>query len=384
MAQLVDSSCFHHGVHEVLRGARPRNPAALREADRIAECTVDNLKTLMGADDADEAVLRDPAAGDESSHEAPGTWGNSPAPDDVRKAFKGLKPLVVANRGFPENRKWNERGMYGCMQALFLFVAHHVKRGLAGSDLRRQARLILPYAEVDANPWHADDERQPDLGLTIRWLGDDVSCVPDKADYADAFAILEAKGERESSARGRDSTLGPATKDAFVQLLDYTRHLYSNQVDRRYAWGLTQCRAEARACFMLHDCVLATHAMDLRSEDGRREFVRLIVDWSTCEYHQLGLDPTIQWLEELGCWEIGVPDERNARSDTGNGDTGGRDAGGDMAPYYFAKSFARGNSLLGSHTRYFMATQVRPARNVKDDPTFNPQMLIKDSWSLMQ
>ncbi|KAJ2769508.1 hypothetical protein IWQ57_003073, partial [Coemansia nantahalensis] len=342
MAQLVDSSCFRHGQRRVLNQARPWAPAALREADRITECAVENLKTLMGAARTDEAELRDPAAGDGSTHEATGAWGNPPLPDDIREAFKGLKPLVAARRGFPENEEWNERGMYGCMQALFLFVAYHVKRGLAGSDLRRQARLILPYAEIDANPWHVDDERQPDLGLTIRWLGDDVSCVPGNADYADAFAILEANGERESSGRASEPTLGPATKDAFVQLLDSTRHLYSNQVDRRYAWGLTQCRAEARACFMLHDCVLATHAMDLRSEDGRREFVRLIVDWSTCEYHQLGLDPTIQWLEELGCWQVEVFDTHNTSSGTGGGDEGG-----DTASYYFAETLARANHLLG-------------------------------------
>ncbi|KAJ2759233.1 hypothetical protein IWQ57_006608, partial [Coemansia nantahalensis] len=288
MIQLVISPHFQHGQRGVLDRARPRDPAALREADRIADCAAANLKDLMGADDANEANLRDPAAGDGPPHEATGTWGNSPVPSRIREAFRSLKPLVDSTSRFPENEKWNEREMYGCLQALFLFIAHHVKRGLAGSDFRRQARLILPYELVDVIPEDADDDHRPDLGLETRWLGDAVSCIPGKTKYTAAFAIVEAKGELESSGRGgkpkggpgsggggsepeRDPsdgggvgggcepergpsgsgrTLGKATKDAFVQLLDYTRHLYANQADRRYAWGLTTCRAEARACLI--------------------------------------------------------------------------------------------------------------------------------------
>ncbi|KAJ2767032.1 hypothetical protein IWQ57_004121, partial [Coemansia nantahalensis] len=300
----------------------------------------------------------------------------------IRAAFRDLKPLVDATSGFPENKKWNEREMYSCLQALFLFVAYHVKHGLSDICHRIRVQLILPYAEVDANPWHADDDNRPDLGLAVRWLesNDDVACIPGKADYEDAFAILEAKGERESSRSGSESTLDTATKDAFAQVVDYTRQLYAEQIDRRYAWGLTQCCAKTRACLLVNNGMVATHAMDLRTEDGRRELVRLIVDWSLGEFHQLGFDPSIRRLHDLGCWEIEVPRLRN----TGGGDTGGGAAGGDTVLYYFAKSLVRADRLRGRHTRCFAATLVKPTAEVTKDNPLIPQVVIKDAWSYVE
>ncbi|KAJ2715801.1 hypothetical protein H4R19_001000 [Coemansia spiralis] len=408
-------------------------------ANQIAECAAANL----------EALIDPPADGTEVAFQVPAgdyRWPRSAAmsPDfeliepKIRSAFGTLRPLVVETADSPADADWKEKNMYGWIEALTLFVAHHVDCGLREPSYRGQARKVLPYAVPDRNPQYSDDFARPDQGLALRSIEYEVHHVTGEVDYSDVFALVEAKGERAAPDGGSESPLNSVTEKAFVQLLNYTRQAYSKQVFRRFAWGLTQCCAEARACVLVSSGIVATHAMDLHGVVGRRELVQLLVDWSLCEYHQLGLDPSIRWIEDLNCWEIDVPrstgmdstssatidgdatdgsatggDSTDGNATDGNatggdamdvdatgGNTAGDDTTGSLAAggdatggdttksktvkYYFRDSLMRADHLLGRHTRCFAATSKRPKEEETDPSHFVPEVVIKDAWAYVE
>ncbi|KAJ2778604.1 hypothetical protein GGI18_004037, partial [Coemansia linderi] len=95
-----------------------------------------------------------------------------------------------------------------------------------------------------------------------------------------------------------------------------------------------------------------------------------LVNWSFCEQSQLGRDPTIAYLPELGCWEIACPD------DTGSADDRTR-----TTSYYFKVVSCHADRVFGRHTRCFLATCKKPAQMVSDENPLIPEVVIKDSWA---
>ncbi|KAJ1718142.1 hypothetical protein LPJ61_006813, partial [Coemansia biformis] len=122
--------------------------------------------------------------------------------------------------------------------------------------------------------------------------------------------------------------------------------------------------------------------MDLRTEDGLREMVQLLVDWSLCELPLLGFDPTVSWLDDLDCWQIDVPalpsdssDASGAQSNPGHADS--------MTRYYFNETYVAADRLFGRHTRCYPATSRKPRRKLGKSP-IKPEVVIKDAWAYVE
>ncbi|KAJ2507095.1 hypothetical protein GGI11_006455 [Coemansia sp. RSA 2049] len=154
----------------------------------------------------------------------------------------------------------------------------------------------------------------------------------------------------------------------------YTRQIYANQNDRRFMWGITACDTRVRACILTSGGALASHEMDTSTATGRSEYIQLLVDWSMCDRHQLGFDPSVRWLEDLDCWEIDVSSTASASE------------GIDQHPatysttYYFDNVYVAASHLFGRHTRCFPASSKRPASK----EFIEPEVLIKDTWSFVR
>ncbi|KAJ2741841.1 hypothetical protein H4S06_005819, partial [Coemansia sp. BCRC 34490] len=141
---------------------------------------------------------------------------------------------------------------------------------------------------------------------------------------SEQFAVIKAKASpsraaAESSANaaspatnGHDEKLDTNTAQAFRQLFMYMRQIYTNQNDHHFMWGITACDTRVRACILTSGGVLASHKMDASTATGCSEYIQLLVDWSMCDWHQLGFDPSVRWLEDLDCWEIDVPSTASA------------------------------------------------------------------------
>ncbi|KAJ1676194.1 hypothetical protein EV182_008672, partial [Spiromyces aspiralis] len=89
--------------------------------------------------------------------------------------------------------------------------------------------------------------------------------------------------------------------------------------------------------------------MDVATRPGRKTFVEFLVDCSFCDIDQLGLDPTMIYLEDIECWKIECPTED----------------GEEVPSYVYSdKVIVAADRLFGRHTR-----------KLKHD------VVIKDSWS---
>ncbi|KAJ2770111.1 hypothetical protein IWQ57_002808 [Coemansia nantahalensis] len=158
--------------------------------------------------------------------------------------------------------------------------------------------------------------------------------------------------------------------------------MFASQFNLRFAWGLTQYRNEARACLFVNSGAIASHAMDLRTPAGRGELVQLLVDWSLCELHQLGVDPTIRYRSDLRCWQIDVHDTTDPTPADEVGidvDDGGRAFR--TVPHYVNQIYVAADRLFGRHTRCFPATATEP---VSADAPLMEDVLLKDSWTYVE
>ncbi|KAJ1860864.1 hypothetical protein LPJ78_005657 [Coemansia sp. RSA 989] len=69
--------------------------------------------------------------------------------------------------------------------------------------------------------------------------------------------------------------------------------------------------------------------MDITTAKGRCDYIRLLVNWCLCDWHQLGFDPSVRYCEGErgnGHWEIDVPQ-------MATGDAGMESAGSSKKKY---------------------------------------------------
>ncbi|KAJ2375999.1 hypothetical protein IW150_002230 [Coemansia sp. RSA 2607] len=235
----------------------------------------------------------------------------------------------------------------------------------AAKEIAEEFELILASPDItDANnelfSWirgGATIDRQKELynyfGMLMRFVSKRIR----GPNYA--RALVAKKTDSRAAAEG-----------ACARLLVYMRKTYVTQWNRRFSWGLTMCRDAIRVYSFGNDHLLGSKDMRLTEMDGRTKFIQLIVNWSFCEEHRLGYDPTMIRLPELRCWQIKVP----ALPETV----------GEQTPvasklFYTRCTIAAADHLFGRHTRTFLATDNKPTC-VEDTDSKNCKYVIKDSW----
>ncbi|KAJ1763607.1 hypothetical protein LPJ74_006782, partial [Coemansia sp. RSA 1843] len=163
---------------------------------------------------------------------------------------------------------------------------------------------------------------------------------------ADTFAIVEVKSAIQGIGK------------AMPQLFQYTRGIYNEQYDRRFAWGMAVGGKKAQAVFFGPNYALASDTICVDDASGRAKLVKLLVDWSFCESHRLGYDPAILHNKRLRYYEINV--------------------GGEDGPitYYSKGAVISAERLFGRHTRCFIASTAKPGHGA----TIEPDIFIKYAW----
>ncbi|KAJ2659241.1 hypothetical protein IWW48_003578 [Coemansia sp. RSA 1200] len=306
--------------------------------------------------------------------------------------FNGLKTWIMHDY-WTNGGDRPERQMYRPMQAFHLFVAQFIRyhlgdtaQGNTPSGVVGPSRLILPYEHVDVKSFGTDDMTRSDIGLAVSKMDADAALVEGRPYNNEQFAVIEAKASASKaaaeSATGavlsmtdeQDEKLDANTVQAFKQLFLYTRQVYAKQCDRRFMWGITACDTRVRVCVLTSGGALASHEMDTNTEKGHREYIQLLVNWSMCNWWQLGFDPSVRWLKDLDCWEIDVP-----RLAVGTDDAGQQPTALSIT-YYFDSVYIAASHLFGRHTRCFPASSKRPVSK----ELVEPEVLIKDTWSFVR
>ncbi|KAJ2111307.1 hypothetical protein IW146_005446 [Coemansia sp. RSA 922] len=306
--------------------------------------------------------------------DSPMQLSNTPTDPSIstQRAGNTSDNSVLLKEKLDEANKWiswksssKEKNMYGPIGAFIKYVALVVKEKLTSladpsSGNGRGCRLVLPSTKSDYNPPDADDTMRIDMGLVGANINSPVEANSGRVLYYKVIAVLEAK------RRGDDDGF----RDAFEQLDIYTRQMYQQQHNLRFAWGITVSGTHVRVCLFGPDRAKSSRLMDISKPEGRRAFIKVLVHWSLCEESQLGRDPTMEYLRDLKCWQIACPDKAGSMGE-----------GADVKYYYFTTVSCQADRLFGRHTRCFLATDIRPTTMVSDETPLKPKFVIKDSWA---
>ncbi|KAJ2357431.1 hypothetical protein GGF43_001463 [Coemansia sp. RSA 2618] len=358
-AEYVLEKRLWQDIDNVLLLAKPQSPADDAEAVRIMKDIHDRLEDLLMGDyeevNLEKMLSMDPGLRN--------TLGDA-------EADGGEQTLASIIKLWTDKAFSRESEMYLLFSAFVLFVQLRIKASISdtpsesgtppesqGVQTRRMARaakttkprsvvarLLLPYVGADFKPHGIDEDEKIDNALRLCDADDPVQ--PHDADRKarHMFGVVEAKYSKYD------------TDIAFKQIIERTRALYWIQCDRRFAWALSVCGSEVRACILLHDAVFASRAMDIGSPSGRLQFIQLLVNWCICDKQQLGYDPTIRHSVTKGRYEIDCFDDDNpARPQA----------------YVMDGVLIADNSVLGRRTRCFLAHL--------DDGN---AVVIKDAWAV--
>ncbi|PIA19759.1 hypothetical protein COEREDRAFT_68597, partial [Coemansia reversa NRRL 1564] len=242
-------------------------------------------------------------------------------------------------------------------------------------------RLVLPTAQMDFKCHDAKDTERIDIGiisvpsdtafdafyltkcLDTRTRDNDAKRNPG---YADMLLVVEAKQSMNTTN----------LESGQAQLFRYTRRIYQTQHNRRFLWGMVLCGAFMQVYVFTPSHASASPSIDITTIEGRGLFIQLLANWSFCEEHLLGYDPTIKYLENLQCWEIQVPtdDSRNNSSSDSLPELEPR-----VRSFYSNTILVNANRLFGRHTRCFAAVAERPSIECPIT-SMTPTVNIKDSW----
>ncbi|KAJ1675037.1 hypothetical protein EV182_002059, partial [Spiromyces aspiralis] len=346
-AKLVISvGCIRRDVDEILGLLRPRNQAITAHASHIAADIAGQLDSLSlsSSEKGVEDIL---------------SWITLPSPHEVETT------MTTTNNAKKEKSKATEfateRGIYPCIIAFIYFVAKKVQDSLPTANrLNRNSstppslippRLVCACKDAYAKPEGSDGGTRINIGLVEVSPDGTLANVAKSPSYYELFAVIEAK----CSVSGEDR--------AFEQLLVYTRQLYASQHDRRFVWGVVVCGSSVRVCLLgPNEPVFASTVMDVATGPGREAFVEFLVNCSSCDTDQLGLDPTVTYLEDIECWKIECPTED----------------GEEVPSYVYSDEvIVVADRLFGRHTRCFLGSLDM----LPEGSELRHDVVVKDSWS---
>ncbi|KAJ1661657.1 hypothetical protein EV178_006491, partial [Coemansia sp. RSA 1646] len=216
-------------------------------------------------------------------------------------------------------------------------------------------RLVVPFCKPNRKSADGDDNSRVDLYLNLPQfddytIGTLITNPPEQENeapmLADTFAIVEVKSAIQGIGK------------AMPQLFQYTRGIYNEQYDRRFAWGMAVGGKKVQAVFFGPDYALASDTICVDDASGRAKLVKLLVDWSFCESHRLGYDPAITHNKRLRYYEINVGSEDGPIT------------------YYSKSAVISAERLFGRHTRCFIASTAKPGHGA----TIEPDIFIKYAW----
>ncbi|KAJ2566186.1 hypothetical protein IW140_004999 [Coemansia sp. RSA 1813] len=274
------------------------------------------------------------------------------------------------NETAPKTAVKNERQVYNSVKALISVISECVR--LQANPKMPPKRLIQPFKKTDVHPKDSEHDWRVDIALKCTPLEDtsppcyvpknsavkDPAELEDRPELADTFAFIERKRHETEM------------DDTYARLFSYTKEIYMAQHDRRFIWGMVMCNTTVHACIFGPNYAAASKDMRLTTGTGRKNFIRLFVNWSFCDSSKLGYDPTTSYDYKLQCLVIQAVSSDNKETKA----------------FYSREVVICAERLFGRHTRCFKATADRPSPPDENDPRkpheqMDCNIFIKDAWS---
>ncbi|PIA18300.1 hypothetical protein COEREDRAFT_13862 [Coemansia reversa NRRL 1564] len=328
----------NHNLVECARITECARPTKRIVSSAAQKLSIDIHNTLEDVLYSDDSGMEDTG----SSHSA---WNELPLKE--KEAVQAFRSWILGK--LKKDNKL-ELAISKAYSAFVRFIAYRVEAVMKHSNGRSAVpkRVILP-CNRDLKPSDSDEDIRIDTIFVTRTNTLEAESL-ERVEYRAAFALTEIKISSQ------------LLNDAYKQLLRYTRQVYAAQHNRRFAWGFALCGTVAKVVLFTHDLAIASDSMDLADSYGRKDFIKLLVDFSYCEEDRLGYDPTITWDTQLNCWVIECPRFDDITGKTKN-----------PMVYYARDPEIPADRLFGRHTRGFLASLDYKKVDM-------PDTFIKDSW----
>ncbi|KAJ2352444.1 hypothetical protein GGF43_003751 [Coemansia sp. RSA 2618] len=324
-------------VNSVLDAAVPGEPASQMHAEHLSIEVCKNLEAHIAS--------MQQAANDGLRAE-PGNLGVAPA--HTSPLFQWVSKSMCAE---PTDSYYAlaDRQMYPGVSGFIEFVANSISEAARSSSLDIAPRPFVTLTKFgpEMDPY---DFHHIDMALTL-----DTDKALDRTSGVlglDNAAMLVMVRREPSDQHG-----------AFVELVLNTQQMFNTQLNRRFAWGLTVCGTEVRACLFTNSTILVSTVMDVAYMCGREEFATLLVDWSMCHKQLMGYDPTMCIDPESKFVQMDVSDDES----------------GVTLTFVCTNVIYSIAPTIGRRVRCFIGYE-KPADASSDDAQNLPRVLIKDVW----
>ncbi|KAJ2052527.1 hypothetical protein H4S04_001274 [Coemansia sp. S16] len=261
---------------------------------------------------------------------------------------------------------WEANRITPSFEAFLLFVAHYVKTYVehdrsVGKSMSEDCRLILPVIDEDMDGEWTEFNSADYVSLTALSR---IACgmfpisSREERQVASTYHNIVAEVEIATDSDGLDG--------AVQGLAESTRVLFSNQLNRRFAWGLTASNRTIHSYVFGPDDIWQSTEMDITSAKGRQAFISLLVSWSLCPIDSLGFDPSIRYVVDERVGDPYLEIDVHAKNES----TGLMH----KHTYYSNMCIGSTDQLTGSRARYFATTSCPGMMNT-------PDLLVKDMWT---
>ncbi|KAJ2076054.1 hypothetical protein GGH13_000161 [Coemansia sp. S155-1] len=261
---------------------------------------------------------------------------------------------------------WEANRITPSFEAFLLFVAHYVKTYVehdrsVGKSMSEDCRLILPVIDEDMDGEWTEFNSADYVSLTALSR---IACgmfpisSREERQVASTYHNIVAEVEIATDLDGLDG--------AVQGLAESTRVLFSNQLNRRFAWGLTASNRTIHSYVFGPDDIWQSTEMDITSAKGRQAFISLLVSWSLCPIDSLGFDPSIRYVVDERVGDPYLEIDVHAKNES----TGLMH----KHTYYSNMCIGSTDQLTGSRARYFATTSCPGMMNT-------PDLLVKDMWT---
>ncbi|KAJ2040523.1 hypothetical protein GGI03_000887 [Coemansia sp. RSA 2337] len=261
---------------------------------------------------------------------------------------------------------WEANRITPSFEAFLLFVAHYVKTYVehdrsVGKSMSEDCRLILPVIDEDIDgewtEFNSADYVSSTALSRIACGMFPISCR-EETQVVSTYHNIIAEVEIATDSDGLDG--------AVQRLAESTRVLFSNQLNRRFAWGLTASSRTIHSYVFGPDDIWQSTEMDITSAEGRQAFISLLVSWSLCPIDRLGFDPSIRYIVDKRVGDPYLEIDVHAKNES----TGLMH----KHTYYSNECIGSADLLTGSRARYFAATSCPGMMNT-------PDLLVKNMWT---
>lgn len=155
-------------------------------------------------------------------------------------------------------------------------------------------------------------------------------------------------------------------EDLYMDQCEAVSTIASIQLNHKFTWGLVVLGSIVHINVFGPGIALDSEDLDVATDIGRHEFVKLLANWAYCDRERLGFDPTLTFCEDTECLKFPL----NTPADG-------------QQSFYGYGGYTDDTEVFGSHPIYTSAKTSKPLVSSWDCVREEGDVTIKDYWPIL-